>query len=194
MTDRKPGPPRPIGASADDGDKDTDAGKPTPVRRFVAEVHGTAGEVEFPGREFEVDGARWWIQELGRTRSGRREDRGAVLILAGFRPLPAREGDDPGERGDGSGEGGADAGGGGTADAAGAAAGGSGSESDGGEWEREAWIARDSLEELSPLELEEALRSARPFRPVPDEPPPFFGPRGRRGRRDSSRGRQGGRR
>jgi hypothetical protein len=43
----------------------------------------------FPSREWGREGVVWVAQELGLTRSGRREDAGVLLTLVGFR----REGD-----------------------------------------------------------------------------------------------------
>lgn len=57
-------------------------------------------------------------------------------------------------------------------------------------WEREAWIHGPSLEALSHGELVELLEEAGPFRPIPEEPRPFFGPRGRKGRSGGRRGRR----
>ena len=42
-------------------------------------------EVSFPGRALLVDGVEWWAEELGRTRTGRRDDPGGGLTLVGFR-------------------------------------------------------------------------------------------------------------
>lgn len=170
----RPPPPRPLGArdadaaAGDPGDdgvgprdevqradsegRDRSPSKPTSVWDVVGDARQPMEEVEFPGREIEVDGEAWWVQELGRTSTGRAEDAGATLVLVGFRR------------------------------------GGEGSEE--GAWVREAWMRTSSLEALSELELADLLEGAGPFRPIPDEPGPFFGPRTRPGRSGGRRGRR----
>lgn len=73
--ERRPGTPPPA--------RET---RPTPVRDALSESASSGADVPLPGRDFSLDGQAWWAQELGRTRTGRREDPGADLILVGFRP------------------------------------------------------------------------------------------------------------
>lgn len=66
---------------------------------------------------------------------------------------------------------------------------------DPGEFVREALVQGTSLEGIPEGTLARLAEAAGPFRTIPDEPPPFFGPRGRE--RDTPpppRGRGGGRR
>lgn len=68
--------------------------KPTPVRDTVP-GGGGRDEVRFASLQFETEeGEVWMVEELGSTRSGRREDPGVPLLLLGFR----REGADELER------------------------------------------------------------------------------------------------
>lgn len=146
------------GAPEPSPDGEQGSSKPTSVWDVVGEARTPVEDVEFPGRAFEVDGRAWWVQELGRTISGRPEDAGAPLILVGFRREEAPA-DDPEAREEGG-------------------------------WEREGWVRHASLEDLSHAELAELLARAGPFRPIPDEPRPFFGRRARRGRSGGRRGRR----
>ena len=76
-------------------DSDSGRSKPMPVRAALP-GKGARGEVTFPGRSFQdAEGREWWAQELGWTRSGRREDAGAVLLLLGFRPVEEEADRDP---------------------------------------------------------------------------------------------------
>lgn len=129
--------------------------KPTPVRDALAEDAASTAEVTLPGRAFVWKGEGWWAQELGRTRSGRREDLGAALLLVGFRP----------------------------------------EEGDPGIFVREVLVQGTSLDRIPVEELAGLADASGPFRAIPDEPPPFFGPRGRdREGRPPPRGKGGGRR
>ncbi len=59
--------------------------KPTPVRDTLP-GGGSRQEVHFAALQFETDeGEVWVVEELGSTRSGRREDPGVPLLLLGFR-------------------------------------------------------------------------------------------------------------
>ncbi|HSG46578.1 MAG TPA: hypothetical protein VLA43_02070 [Longimicrobiales bacterium] len=126
--ERRPGPPPPA--------RDT---RPTPVRDALSEAAPPVPDVPPPGRGFPLDGVPWWAQELGRTRTGRREDPGAPLLLVGFRPAEAEP------------------------DA----------------FRREALVQGDTLDGFSDEELADLAAGAGPFRPLPEEPRPFFGPPGR---------------
>ena len=65
--------------------------KPTPVRETLRASTPTE-DVRFASLSFETgDGEAWVVEELGWTRSGRREDPGAPLLLLGFRPEGAEE-------------------------------------------------------------------------------------------------------
>lgn len=79
--ERRPGPPPPAREL-----------KPTPVRDALADAEAPSQDVTLPGRSFTLEGQSWWAQELGRTRTGRREDPGALLLLIGFRPADADAG------------------------------------------------------------------------------------------------------
>lgn len=68
--------------------------KPTPVRDTLPGGGGRE-EVQVASLRFETeDGEVWLVEELGSTRSGRREDPGVSLLLLGFK----REGGDALER------------------------------------------------------------------------------------------------
>jgi hypothetical protein len=77
---------------------DASSRKPTPVRQSLPE--GTAvEETRFASRSFETEGGESWLaEELGWTRSGRREDPGTPLLLLGFRPEGTEEEDGGFER------------------------------------------------------------------------------------------------
>ncbi|MEJ2539442.1 MAG: hypothetical protein P8188_05650 [Gemmatimonadota bacterium] len=60
--------------------------KPTPVRQALPGDDPTDEKARFDVRSFEVaSGETWHVEELGWTRSGRRQDAGAILLLLGFR-------------------------------------------------------------------------------------------------------------
>lgn len=62
--------------------------KPTPVREILPDEGGASPNLTFRRRAFTSrDGGRWEAEELGWTRSGRREDPGAMLLLLGFRAV-----------------------------------------------------------------------------------------------------------
>jgi hypothetical protein len=64
---------------------DASSRKPTPVRESLPEG-GTSEGTSFDSRIFETEeGEAWLAEELGWTRSGRREDPGTPLLLLGFR-------------------------------------------------------------------------------------------------------------
>ena len=65
---------------------DPSSRKPTPVRESLPEGAASEG-TRFACRSFETEDGEWWLaEELGWTRSGRREDPGTPLLLVGFRP------------------------------------------------------------------------------------------------------------
>lgn len=105
----------------------------------------------------QVGDEEWWAQELGWAATGKREDRGALLLLVGFRSVTRPD----------------------------------------GPFEREVLLPARSLDAISDEALASALAGASPFREIPDEPMPFFGPRGKRrseGRSPGPRGKGRGRR
>lgn len=68
------------------------APKPTPVRSTMGDVP-EAPDLRFEGRSVRLGEEEWWAQELGWTLAGRREDEGVLLLLVGFRPAAAPEGE-----------------------------------------------------------------------------------------------------
>lgn len=70
--------------------------KPTPVREILPDEGGASTDLTFRRRAFTgPDGGPWEAEELGWTRSGRREDPGAMLLLLGFRAVTEDEDDAP---------------------------------------------------------------------------------------------------
>lgn len=62
------------------------SGKPTPVRATLGENGEDPTSLRFEGRAVQMGDEDWWAEELGWATSGRREDRGTLLLLVGFRP------------------------------------------------------------------------------------------------------------
>lgn len=67
--------------------------RPISVRDVLRENEPPQPEVTLPGRTFSWKGESWWVQELGHSRIGRRDDQRARILLLGFR----RDGDPEGE-------------------------------------------------------------------------------------------------
>lgn len=73
---------------------DASSRKPTPVRATLAGDTSGRG-ARFASRDFKTDEEESWrVEELGWSRSGRREDPGTPLLLLGFR----REGEEEFDR------------------------------------------------------------------------------------------------
>lgn len=125
-------------------DNGEDRRTPIPVREMVPDRkpepvrRREAEPTEIPEitLAFEVEGEEWIAKEAGRTRSGTSPDSGAPLLLVTFHRAGAEE-----------------------------ESGGDQESVRAEDPEREALTVARSLEDLSPLQVEELFQRSRPFRP-----------------------------
>lgn len=80
-----PARPAPVRQRTPTGeDEDDDPERPTPVRQAMEAEREEPPPVEAPSLRFFREDEEWIVRVEGRTRSGRREDAGAPLLLLSF--------------------------------------------------------------------------------------------------------------